>query len=267
MDAQVQRSSLLSILLTITCVMGCVGAIALLQLPQLQQLRTRSQDAPITEIRRDLEAEEAQLNLLEKAPAFGYQNVLADWVFLRFLQYFGDEPVRNRTDYRLSPDYFEVILKKDPYFSLAYLFMTNSTSVYAGMPERAIEITEAGLAHLTPQVPPDSFYIWRRKGVDELIFLGDAEAARQSYLTAAEWAEASGLPETERVAAISRQTAAFLANNPDSRLAQFSAWGTVLSTAQDDLTREKAVERIEDLGGQVLKNPDGSFQVLPPPED
>jgi hypothetical protein len=122
MNAQVQRP-ITQVVVTMACILGCVGAIALLQWPQLQQLRTRSQEAPIADIRRDLEAEQVQLNLLKKAPTFGFDNVVADWVFLRFLQYFGDEPVRLRTDYRLSPEYFEVILGRDPHFSLAYLFL------------------------------------------------------------------------------------------------------------------------------------------------
>jgi len=267
MDVQASRSPIPQILTTLVCTAGCIGAIVLLQWPQLQQLRIRSQDAPITDLRRDLEAERVQLDLLENVPTFGYQNILADWVFLRFLQYFGDEPVRQRTDYRLSPEYFEVILKKDPFFSLAYLFMANSTSVYAGMPERAIQLTEEGLSRLSPQVPSDSFYLWQRKGIDELVFLGDTAAAQASFLTAAEWAEASSNPEGARVAANSRQTAAFLARNPDSRFAQFSSWSTVLATAQDDLTRKTAVERIEQLGGQVISKPDGTFQLVPPPSD
>jgi len=267
MEAQVQRSPILQTLATLACILGCVGAIALLQGPQLQQLRIRSQEAPIADIRRDLEAEQVQLNLLENAPTFGYQNIVADWAFLRFLQYFGDEPVRQRTDYRLSPEYFDVIIKNDPFFSLAYLFMANSTNVYAGMPERAIQLTQEGLSRLSPTTPPDSFYLWRRKGIDELLFLGDARAAQQSFLTAAEWAEASPLPEGPRVAESSRQTAAFLARNPNSRMAQFSSWGTVLATAQDELTRQTAVQRIEQLGGRVVANPDGTFQILPPPED
>jgi hypothetical protein len=267
MKFSLRQSDFVSIAVKVAAIVGCFGAIALLQLPELRQLRTRSQDAPIAELRRGLEADRVQLNLLENAPTFGYDNLLADWVFLQFLQYFGDAPVRARTDYRLSPDYFEVILKKDPFFSLAYLFMSNSVSVYAGMPERSIAIQAAGLAHLTPNVPPDSFYIWQRKGIDELLFLGDAAAARQSFLTAAEWAEASRQPMASDDAASFRQTAAFLARNPDSRFAQFSAWGTVLSTAQDDLTRQTAIDRIRALGGDVVQDPGGSFRVVPPSED
>lgn len=262
-----RRSEWFQIAGMVTAIAGCIGAIALLQLPQLNQLRSRSEDVPIAELQRDVEAERLQLDVLKTAPTFGYDNLIADWVFLQFLQYFGDAPARARTDYRLSPDYFEVVLGKDPFFSLAYLFMANSVSVYAGMPERSSALAEEGLSHLTPNVPPDSPYIWQRKGIDELLFLGETERARQSFLTAAEWADQSSHPDAPGLANRARQTAEFLERNPDSRFAQFSSWATVLSTAQDDLTRQTAVERIQRLGGDVRQNPDGTFQLIPPPED
>lgn len=244
-----------------------VGAIAWLQIPQLQQLKTRSETAPVSSIQRELDAEKVRLNLLQRLPSFGFQNLIADWTFLNFLQYFGDTPARTRTDYTLSPDYFEVILGRDPRFLPAYTFLSTSTALYAGLPERAIAITAKGLSYLTPTVPQGSYYVWRNQGVDELLFLGNALAARQSFMTAAEWANASGTPEGQAVAQISLQTAAFLATNPNSKFAQFSAWTMVLSNAPDDRTRNKAAEQIRALGGSIVPQADGTYQMNPPPED
>lgn len=248
-------------------VVGCLGAIALLQVPQLRQLQARSETASLQEIQRDLEAERVRLNILEQAPSFGFENLIASWTFLNFLQYFGDEPVRSRTDYALSPEYFDVILRRDPRFLNAYTFLSTSTAMYAGNPQRAIALTDEGLEHLSPTLPPDSHYIWRTKAIDELLFLGDAAAARQSFETAADWAEASGQPEGQSVASLSRQTATFLANNPDSSYAQFSAWMMVLTNAPDSRTRSTAASRIKALGGDVVPQPDGTFQIKPPPSD
>jgi len=255
------------ILITVACIFGCFGAIALLQFPQLQQLKTRGEDLSIEAIRRDLAAEQVQLDLLERTPSFGFRNLIANWSFLQFLQYFGDAEVRSRTDYRLSPEYFEVVVKKDPYFFLSYIFLSHSVSIYAGMPEETVALIDEGLTHMTPKVPLESPYIWRQKGVEELLFLGNPETAQESFSTAAEWALQSNLPNGERLAEASQQTAAFLERNPDSKTAQFISWSTVLQTAPDDLTRELAASEIEKLGGQVLENPDGSFQVIAPPED
>ncbi len=244
-----------------------MGAITWLQIPQLQQLKTRSETAPVSSIQRELDAEKIRLNLLQQLPSFGFQNLIADWTFLNFLQYFGDTPARTRTDYSLSPDYFEVILGRDPRFLPAYTFLSTSTALYAGLPERSIAITARGLDYLTPTVPQGSYYVWRSQGVDELLFLGNALAARQSFTTAAEWAEASGTPEGQAVAQLSRQTAAFLATNPNSRFAQFSAWTMVLSNAPDDRTRNKAAEQIRALGGSIVLQADGTYQMNPPAQD
>jgi len=253
--------------LAVLGVVGCLGAIALLQIPQLRQLQTRGETASLEDIRRDLEAERVRLNVLEQAPSFGFDNVIADWTFLNFLQYFGDKAMRSRTDYALSPEYFDVILRRDPRFLSAYTFLSTSTSLYAGNPQRAIALTNEGLKHLSPTLPPNSHYVWRNKAIDELLFLGDAAAARQSFETAADWAEASGQPEGQSVASLSRQTATFLANNPDSSYAQFSAWMMVLTNAPDDGTRRTAADRIKALGGDVVPQPDGTFQIKPPPSD
>jgi hypothetical protein len=244
----------------------CVGAIAALQVPKLETLKTRSQFTPIGDIRRDLEAEAVWLNLLQKLPSFGYDNLSADWVFLNFLQYFGDTSVRKRTDYTLSPDYFDVIIQRNPYFLDAYTFLSTSTAIYAGLPKRSVAITEVGLASLSPNVP-GAYYIWRHKAIDQLLFLGNPQAARQSFETAAAWADASSDPGHEAVAEVSRQTAQFLATNPNSKIAQVSAWTMVLSTAPDERTQQTAIARIQELGGQIVANPNGTFRVIPPAQD
>lgn len=249
----------------IVFVLACGGAIATLQLWRMQQLG-RSTTLPIAEIRRDLSTEKVWLNLLEKTPSFGYDNVVADWVFLNFLQYFGDTPIRERTDYTLSPEYFDVILKRNPYFLNAYIFLSTSTSLYAGMPERATEIMATGLESISPEIP-GTYYIWRAKAIDELLFVGDAAAAQQSFKTAADWAAQSPDPESQVVAASSRQTAQFLATNPDSKTAQVAAWTMVLGNAPDDRTRQTAIDRIRALGGDIRPNPDGSFSIRAPRED
>jgi hypothetical protein len=247
-------------------VVVCGGAIAALQLLHLRQLKTSSATLPIAEIRRDLRTEKGWLNLLEKIPSFGYDNLVADWVFLNFLQYFGDTSIRERTDYTLSPEYFDVILKRNPYFLNAYIFLSTSTSLYAGMPERATEIMSTGLESISPEIP-GTYYIWRAKAIDELLFVGDAAAAQQSFETAADWAAQSSDPESQAVAASSRQTAQFLATNPNSKTAQVAAWTMVLGNAPDDRTRQTAIDRIRALGGDIVQNPDGNFSIKAPRED
>jgi type IV secretory pathway TrbF-like protein len=259
--------SWISRLTTVLIALGCIVLIGSLQWPQLRQLQTKSQTAPVETIRQDAEAEKLRLDFLQKVPSFGFDNLLANWTFLRFLQYFGDQAARQKTDYSLSPDYFEVILGRDPYFIQTYPFLSTSASIYAGLPERSTALIQTSLQSLKPNVPPGSYVAWRQLAIDQLLFTGDAEAARQSFLNAAEWADQSTDPDSQAVAQFSRQTANFLATNPDSKTAQVSAWIMVLSNAPDDRTRQTAVQRIEALGGKIIEQPDGTFQVQGPPED
>ena len=246
--------------------LACITVIGSLQIPKLNYLKSTKPTLSQAELNRQIEAENLYLTLTQKLPALGFDNLVADWTLIRFLQYFGDDEARGRTDYRLSPEYFEIILKRDPRFLEAYFFLSGSTSLYAGMPERTIALMNQGLKFVTPQIPPRSFYIWRYKGTDELLFLGDAKASEQSFITAADWAATYPDQESQQISYVSRRTAQFLANNPQSKNAQVAAWSLVLNNARDDRTRQIAIDRIRILGGDVVASPQG-FRIIPPAKD
>jgi len=253
------RQSLGASLVALVCVLG----VGVLQVPQLHKLSSSKKTAPPETLEREIYSEKLRLNLLQQIPTFGFDNLTADWIFLNFLQYFGDDEARGKTGYSLSPEYFEVILEHDPRFLEAYLFLSTSTSLYSAMPERSVALMSKGLKSLSPTVPPKSYYVWRYKGIDELLFLGDAQAAKQSFEMAAKWASFYSDQESKQVAAISRQTAEFIARNPKSKSAQIAAWTMVLSNKVDNRTRVIAIKRIAALGGKVYITPQGVVQVRP----
>jgi len=245
----------------------CALGVGVLQLPQLQKLSSSQKTASQATLKRELRSEKLRLELTRQMPTFGFDNITADWVFLNFLQYFGDDNVREKTGYSLSPDYFKIIINRDPRFLSAYPFLSTSTSIYAAMPEQSVALMAKGLKSLSPKVPLRSYYIWRYKGIDELLFLGDAKAAKHSFQTAANWASFYSDQESKQVAVISHKTAEFLAHNPKSKSAQIAAWVMVLSNQVDQRTRDIAIKRIEALGGKVFINPQGVAQVRLPKED
>ena len=245
----------------------CVFAVGLLQVPQLTQLRTGAKNASPEALQKEVETEKLRLNLLKKLPAFGFDNLLGDWVFIGFLVYFGDNEARAHTGYELSPEYFNIIVDRDPRFLGAYIGLSTSISMYAGMPDKSVALMNKGLQSMSPEVPSKSYYIWRYKGTDELLFLGNAQAARQSFEKAAEWASVYFDPESKNVSEISRQTAQFLARNPNSKSAQVSAWSMVLTNAVDNRTRKIAISHIEALGGKVIVSPDRALKIQLPPKD
>jgi hypothetical protein len=148
-----------------------------------------------------------------------------------------------------------------------YPFLGTSISLYAAMPEKSIALVEKGLKSLSPQAQPKAYYVWRQKAIDELLFLGNAKAARQSFEKSVEWAKISEDPQSEYIGEISRRTAEFIASNPNSKNAQVSAWGMILSNPVDDRTRKIAIRRIEALGGKVKITPEGNLKIQLPKED
>lgn len=204
----------------------------------------------------------ARLKLLQHSPNIGFDNVLADSIFVQFLQYFGDDEVREQVGYGKSPEFFEALISKDPHYRGFYVFLSGSSTLYAGKPEKSVEIMASGLSDLSPSQPPNSYYVWRYKAVDELLFLGDNEAAQKSFSSAAEWASQSNDFEAEQVGQLSQRTADFLAANPDSRTAQIDAWSSLLSIALSKDARDHAIRKIEALGGSIVFSKDGAISGI-----
>jgi hypothetical protein len=193
-----------------------------------------------------------QVQLLRKVPSFGFRNLLHDWTFLQFLQYFGNREHRRLTGYDLAEDYFEVMIERDPYHFDPYIFMSSTLSLYAAQPDRGVELQKKGLASLTPEMPPESYFIWRQIGIDQILFLDDVEGASQSHEIAAEWAAQSPDPRAEEDQYSLRRTAEFLKTDPDNTSVQVNAWLQVLASASYEETQQIAIENIEALGYELV---------------
>ena len=248
------------------CILGAFTVVVYLQTPQLASLKQRkSLDKAVL---RQQEAQlKAQLSIAKTLPTFGFDNLVADWHFIDFIQYFGDTEVRAKAGYGASMEYFEAMLDRDPRFLYAYFYLSSTGSLYAGQPEKSVSLMNSGLKSLSPKVPDRGYYIWRLKAVDELLFLGKVPDARNSMLTAANWARQSPTTEGQNVARLSQNTAAYLARNPNSKQAQFDAWNMVLGAAVDDFVIKRAIVGIRSTGGKVTISPSGEFKVQAPAKD
>jgi hypothetical protein len=247
-----------------TVAVACAIGVLIMQQPTLQALNTPLNQ---TEYRRQEKAAKVTLDFLQKLPAFGFNNLVADWSFLQFIQYFGDTPARNQTGYSLVPEYFEVIVNKDPRFIDAYLYLSTACSIFAGRPDRTVALMNQGLKSLTPETSERAYYLWLYKAVDEILFIGDNQAAKRSYEKASQWAHLRG---NQQIADQARQTAQFLSRNPDSKKVQASAWLLIFDNARDDYTRKLALTRIQALGGKIAitqHNGETRISVEMPKED
>lgn len=207
------------------------------------------------------------LALQKKMPTLGFDNLLASWQYLQFIQYFGDGVARQKTGYSAVTDYFELISNYDPNFVNGHLFLSTANSIYAGKPAQTVSLLNNILSKISPTVNPNAFLLWGYKGVDEILFLGDIPEAKKSYEKAAEWALTRGDEVGKTVAKQNLETAEFLRKNPDSKKAQVGAWANILTTAFDDNTRQMAINNIRALGGEVIISQDGQIQVKLPKDD
>jgi hypothetical protein len=239
----------------------CTIAIVSLQLPKANYQPQQSDRA---ELLRQEESEKLRLSLLEKMPVFGFDNLVADWTYLNFIQYFGDTTARQQTGYSVSPEYFAVVVRRNSRLVDAYFYLSPATSIFAGRPDRSVALVAQGLQSITPTTDPKAYLLWFYKGADELLFLGDDRAARHSYEMAAEWASTFG--NNPGLAARARETARFLAKSPKSIQARIGAWAMILDNARDDATRQIAILNIQKLGGEVTINSDGLLQIKTPAE-
>ncbi|MEB3225321.1 MAG: hypothetical protein VKJ86_05895 [Synechococcus sp.] len=244
---------------------ACGAVILSLQQARLTTLKQGTDLTPET-VARQAKTEAASLALWKQLPTYGYDNLVSDWIFLRFLQYFGDDEARKLGDYHLSADYFEVIVDLDPWFKEGYYYLSGSSSLYAGTPDRTVELFSRGLAQMEPTVPEKSFYLWRLKAVDEQLFLGDIPAAIQSYKTAAEWAAVYDDPESQSAKQRSEATVAFLTRDPRSIMARVTAWSSVLGQARDVETQKRAIAELEAMGVIVTVDENGVPRFQVPPE-
>jgi tetratricopeptide (TPR) repeat protein len=248
-------------------VLGAFAAIVYLQAPQLASIKQQNKNISKAYLQQQETDLKTQLSISKTFPVFGFDNLVADWYFIDFIQYFGDTDLRAQAGYGAAMEYFEAILDRNPRLLSAYFYLSSTGSTYVGQPEKSVSLMSKGLKSLTPKVPDRGYYIWRLKAVDELIFLGKVPEARKSMLKAAEWASQAATPEGENVAKLSRGTANYLARNPNSKQAQFDAWNMVLGAAVDDIVVKRAIAGIRSTGGKVTISPDGKFKIEAPAKD
>jgi hypothetical protein len=241
-----------------------IAGIITMQKGQLQR-PSLNQETPQQAERR----ESLRLGVVKRLPNLGFNNMAANWAFLNFLQYYGDDAARQQTGYTLLPQYFDVITQRDPRFVDIYLFLTGSLSYQLGQPQLSAAYIKRGTDALSPPMHPRAFTLWRFLGLDQLLLTGDIPGAIHSHQMAAAWAADSSDPEVQKVAQGLGLTAKFLATDAEHRGVRFQAWSTIFAQAaalNDVKTQERAKQEILTLGGVQQEDQEGRiFFTLPPP--
>jgi hypothetical protein len=225
-------------LVAIVCLLGIVG----LQ----SQNRSRSESMINTYLQEEI-ARQTQLEFYEDIPDFGFNNLMADATYLEYIQYFGDREAREHLGYSLIPEYFTAIVDRDLNFTDAYFSLITANSLYAGEPQTTVNLMAQTLPYIASQLPENTAQLWSQKGTDELLLLGDIEAAKKSYQMAAYSASQISENRSQELTESYVAMLEFLATNPDIKDAQILAWSTVLPNIKNDRKRQEIIDKINNL--------------------
>ena len=232
------------------CLILSICTIGIIKL-QSKHYHDSSKQTQIAKFDREKSSHQRTINIQQLIPSLGFSNLRADWLYLRYIQYLGHKEARAHTGYSLIPDYFETIIKYDPHFTEAYLALSTANSLYAGKPEKTVALMDRVLASISPEISPEVSFLWSYKGLDELLYLDDKQAARKSYLTAAKWAIQRGDNLGFKIARRNLNTAKFLAQNPDTREAQLAAWSMILPNIKDEPSRQLVLDKMQALKSEL----------------
>lgn len=210
------------------------------------------------------ENQEAKLiEFQQQSPNLGFDNLIADWSYLNFVQYFGDANARETIGYKLIPEYFETITSIDPRFTQAHLRLSIANSMYAGNAEKTIVLMEQVLDSVDP-ASEEAALLWTSKGLDELLFLGDKKAAIRSYKIAAQWAELSNNIRPDGLTIKDLEEALESTDEIDLKKAQIRAWSSVLVHIRDNQKKKEIKDKIDNLKAEILvleKTPKQSIKI------
>lgn len=224
---------------------ACVIGVLFLQNTYRNKIISQTQNIDYFQDEQNLQT---KINFQKNIPAFGFNNLKADWLFLHFVQYLGDQTAREKTGYSLTPQYFANIIEDDINFLSAYLILANANTMYAGQPEKSISLIEEVLNSSSAENDTKQYYLlWLHKAYDELFFLGDIATAKSSYNQAQHWLRQQqlNLPK-DRIGGYVPNIE-LLAENSDIIQAQILAWSTVLPYVKDRETKQKITEKINNL--------------------
>ncbi len=225
-----------------------------LQFQHLQQMDAKKHNAELADAQQTL-----SLKTLNRMPkkGFGFNNLVADWSFLRFLNYYGDEELRAKTGYGVGPAFFDVITSRDPRFVDSYVFLSGTLSHNLGQPELGLKYMQRGLDVLSPQQHSRAYQVPSLMGMDQLLLLGDTDAASRSYAKAAQWAKESPDPTEHSVGRTFDRVSNYLSNDPNSTRVRHWAWSSIFDQAVamgDRQTESRARSELLALGSQEVKD-------------
>jgi tetratricopeptide (TPR) repeat protein len=207
----------------------CLGLIAALQWPR-SDLSKRA-DSVLT-----------APPVLPKAAAikpflFGMDNLIADWYWLQYVQYFGDSAAREKTNFDYCDDYLELITALDPKFVKAYAAASYAVAGMQENPDKALKILAKGI-QINPAAE-GSWELYRNYAGVAFLYKKDLPTAAKYFTKAA---DAPGAP------VVFRSFAAAFYNKMNDKERAISLWIQYYREAPTQELKNRTKKKLTDLG-------------------
>jgi tetratricopeptide (TPR) repeat protein len=207
----------------------CLGLIAALQWPR-SDLSKRTDRVLTT------------APVLPKAEAikpflFGMDNLVADWYWLQYVQYFGDSAARKKTNFDYCDDYLELITALDPKFVKAYAAADYAVAGMQENPDKALKILARGI--LINPAAEGSWELYRNYAGVAFLYKKDLPTAAKYFTKAA---DAPGAP------VVFRSFAAAFYNKMNDKERAMNLWIQYYREAPTQELKDKTKKKLTDLG-------------------
>jgi len=168
----------------------------------------------------------------------GFDQLVADCYWLKFIGYIGDTAARGKDRYSLADEYLSLIVSLDPYLINAYWFAAFTIGSEQKSPGRAAEIIDFGI-----RANQDNWYLPFIAGINQYLYAGNEVAAAKYYRMASKYPDA---PKW-----LLRQSQILEAKIP-SRIKEINIWSNIYSTNSDLRVRDMSRQKLIELWGQVI---------------
>jgi tetratricopeptide (TPR) repeat protein len=208
------------------------------------QARASQQSSPVQH------SEDIALDALAKLPDFGNRDLVADFLWLRFIQYFGDSSVRAKSGYGLSYKYLKTITDRDPHFDNAYRIANLAVAYRMGRTDLADALLAKGI-----QANPKSYLIWQTRGFLHFLYTGNIPKAVYCFRRNAGIAVAVGGNSQQHWGNYWFAMSKYLEVSKSNDWTRRQIWAEVYANSSDTSTQALALTQLAKLG--VSLNKDG----------
>lgn len=169
--------------------------------------------------------------------ALGFDQLVADFYWLKFIGYYGDSQARSKDNYALAHQYLELITGLDPYFVQPYWFAAFAVGAEEKRPVLAEKIISRGI-----EANQNNWYLPYIAGINMYLFAHDDAAAARYYRMAAKFPEAPPW--------LTRQAEVISAHIP-AVIKELQTWDSIYRAEQSSLVKEHARARLIELWTRV----------------